>query len=163
MSTTDEMDTQRTRVLDALEALFPQRDAADAADLEVDYGISFSVVSRDPLGQLPKGKLSAIGIYGSDTARSRNSSWTSVTMPCVAELHLAREEGVPLAKSMERYLGAVEKRLRDNKTLGGLIADLEVTSDSVDVDSPYGPQVDGALYFTVKFFQNTEDPRKGRA
>jgi hypothetical protein len=52
--------------------------------------------------------------------------------------------------------------LKENETLGGLASTIEVTGDSVSVDSPYGKQADGALYADVKFSQQVLDPTQGR-
>lgn len=154
--------TMRTKVLDALLALFPTRETPEGETLEQEYGLALSVVTREPLGQLPKGKLSSLGMYGGTAERTPRFPHAEVTLPVVCEVHISKEVDVALAHTVERYLGFVEAVLKKAGTLGGLIAMLEVTGDNVDIDSPHAGQADGALYFTVKFFQQLEDPKRGR-
>jgi hypothetical protein len=147
---TDEtQDTMRTKVLDALTALFPQRDTVGADDFDAQFGVGFSLVTREPLGKLPTGKTSSLGVY-------------DITLPVVIEIHVAKEDGVDIAKTVERYLGVIERVVKMNEGLGGLTSTIEVTGDNVDVDSPYDKQADGALYMDVKFSQQVLDPTQGR-
>lgn len=155
-------DTQRTKVLNAILALFPTRDTDASAGFEAQYGLAFSVTSREPLGNLPTGKTSSLGIYASMTDRNPRFPHVEITLPVVIEIHVHKEQGVPLATSVERYLGVVERVVRENETLGGMIATIEVTGDNVDIDTPYEKQADGALYFSVKYFQQLNDPTRGR-
>lgn len=160
---TDEtQDTMRTKVLDALLALFPQRDTTEADAFFAAYGVHFSLTTREPLGQLPKGKESALGVYGGNSERAMRHPFYDVSIPLVVEIHVGKETGVDIAKTVERYLGVIEKVLKLNETLGGLASTIEVTGDNVDVDSPYDKQADGALYADVKFSQQVLDPTQGR-
>lgn len=160
---TDEtQNTQRTLVLDALLALFPERSTGEGEDFETLHGLGWSLSTREPLGQLPKGKVSSIGVYAGTSERAPRFPHVEVTLPTVIEVHLAKETGIKMAVTVERYLGVVERVLRENSTLGGLTSTIEVTGDNVDIDSPYPNQADGALYFDVKFFQQLDDPRVGR-
>lgn len=160
--TDDTQDTMRTKVLDAQLALFPERGTEEGQVFEDTYGLGFSISTREPLGLLPKGKLSSLGIYGGQGERKQVYPHWDVVIPCVAEVHVSKEANEKLAKTVERYLGVVERALRANETLGGLVATIEVTGENVDIDSPYAGQADGALYFNVRFFQAMQDPRKGR-
>lgn len=161
--TTSDQDTMRTKVLDALLALFPARGTPDFDAFEAEYGLGFSLVTREPLGELPKGKISSLGIYGGNGERSPRFPHVEISIPVVVEVHISKEQGIGLAHTVERYLGVVERVIRAGRTLGGLVADIDVTGDSVDIDSPYAStQADGALYFTLKFFQQLDDPRQGR-
>lgn len=160
---TDEtQDTMRTKVLDALTGLFPERSTEDGALFEEQYSLAFSLVTREPLGGLPKGKLSSLGMYGGTTERVTRFPHYEVTLPVVCEVHIAKEPEVKIAKTVERYLGVVEQVIRNDRTLGGLVTDIEVTGENVDIDSPYPNQADGALYFTLRFFQQMDDPKQGR-
>jgi hypothetical protein len=156
------LDTMRTKVLDALTALFPERAEDASAEFETRYGVGFSLVTREPLGALPKGKLSTLGMYGGTTERAIRFPHVEITMPVVCEVHLSKEPEAPIAKTVERYLGVVEQVLRASRTLGGLVTDIEVTGDNVDIDSPHPNQADGALYFTLRYFQQMDDPKRGR-
>lgn len=156
------LDTQRTKVLDALLACFPERGKPGADAFLDEYGVVFSLVSREALGKLPTGKVSAIGIYASTTERKPQYPFVDVVLPVVLELHVAKEEGIPLAVTMERYLGVVERVVKANSKLGGLTADISVTGDNVDIDSPHDKQADGALYTDVLFSQRVDDPTQGR-
>ena len=157
-------DTMRTRILDAIQSQFPQRDHPDAPDFEEQYGVSFSVVTRDPVGQVPIGKISVLGIYGGGMDRLEGSfPFVEARLPVTLEIHAAKEEGVELARTMERYLGVIERVLKADQSLGGLAFQIDVTGDMVDVDSPYGAQADGALYCSVRWSQQEADPRKGRS
>jgi hypothetical protein len=161
--TNETQDTMRTKVQDALLALFPQRDKPESEPFNQEYGIpGFSLVTREPLGQLPTGKISSLGVYGGTTERHPRFPFVDVALPVVIEIHLAKEDGVDMAKTVERYLGVIERAVKANETLGGLASTIEVTGDNVNIDSPYPKQADGALYMDVKFSQGTLDPRQGR-
>jgi hypothetical protein len=160
---TDEtQDTMRTKVLDALTALFPQRDTVGADDFDAQFGVGFSLVTREPLGKLPTGKTSSLGVYAGQTDRAMRFPIYDITLPVVIEIHVAKEDGVDIAKTVERYLGVIERVVKMNEGLGGLTSTIEVTGDNVDVDSPYDKQADGALYMDVKFSQQVLDPTQGR-
>jgi hypothetical protein len=161
--TNDTMDTMRSKVLDALTNLFPQRDTDASNAFMAAYGVpGFSIVTREPLGSLPTGKINSLGVYGGTTEKAMRFPFYDVNLPTVIEIHCTKEDNVAIAKTVERYLGIIEKVVKLNEGLGGLTSTIEITGDNVNIDSPYGQQADGALYMDVKFSQQVEDPTLGR-
>jgi hypothetical protein len=162
MTTLPAQDTMRTKVLDALAARFPQRGTPEGDDFETQYGVVFSLVTREPLGALPQGKWSSLGFYGATTERTVLMPHYQVLMPVTAEVHVQKEPEIEIAKTAERYMGVVEQRLREDPSLGGIVARLEFRGDTVNIDSPYPNQADGALYFDMAYFQHMDIPTRGR-
>lgn len=153
-------ETIRTRVLDALKTLFEGMDPAQPVGDP--YGVQWSYVTRDPIGPLKKGKLNALGVYGLQTERKPRHPLVIVKLSCVIEVHVAKQEGLDMSKAVERLIGVVERRLKEDITLGGLCHDLSISGDQVTVDGPYDNQAEGAVFFDVMYSQQEDDPREGR-
>ena len=153
-------DTVRTQVLDAIADKFRTMQAAEPA--EDPYGVEWSIVSRDPIKQLTKGKARALGVYGTDTQRKGNFPFVTVTLGLVIEVHVAKVENKDMSRTVEEHIGVVERRLKEDGTLGGLVHDIIVTGDQVTVDGPYDNQAEGALFCMVRYSQQENDPRQGR-
>lgn len=156
-------DSVRTQVLKALVQVFKTMDKNLPADDP--YGWEFSVVSRDTLGALVKGKRAALGVYGGTATRKSRYPFYDVSLEVVLEAHVAKQAGVDMTTTVETLLGVMERRLKENNEhdkLGGLILDIEINGDQVNVDGQHDNEADGALFVTVRYSQREDDPRKGR-
>lgn len=156
-------DAMRSQVLDAILALFPQKGTPAAEQFLTDYGLEWSVTSRDALDQLPKGKKTALGVYGGTAARAATTSFQRVLLPCTLEVYFYSTDSGGKTKALERMLAVAETVLKANSTLGGLVVNIEVTGEQTNIDGPYDNQVDAALYFDVLYFHREDDPTIGRS
>lgn len=154
------LETLRTQVLDAIAERLRTMPADE--DVNDPYGVSWSFVTRDPIGELSKGKLCAAGVYGLGTERRPKHPFLITVLNVVVEVHAAKQQGTDMSTTVERLLGAAERRLKQDITLGGLVHDLNITGDQVSVDGSYPNQAEGALFIDVLYTQRDDDPRKGR-
>lgn len=127
------------------------------------YGYAWSVVTKDQLNDVPKGKNTALGVYAATSIKmDAYFPEKNVDLPIVIEVYANKVGPQPLDTLLTDLLVVVERRLNEDVTLGGLSYDIQVTGESVSVGSQYDNQGSAALYFTVKYNQNRYDPRFGR-
>ncbi len=154
----------RTRVLDLIKDLFVTMDAA--LPVGDPYEVEWSIVTRDPIRQLTKGKVRALGVYAGESIRTEKFPFLHVMLPVVIEVHAAKQSGVDMSRTIEDLLGVVERRLKegmnDGQPLRAYVHDLKITGEQVTVDGAYDNQAEGALFLTLTFSQREDDPRLGR-
>lgn len=151
-------DSIREQVCEHLETIFTAMDAS----LPVDdpYGVSFSKVEREEVGQLQPGKASALGIY--DVAERKNHKFYPTTecyLTVLFEFHLHISTSSRPSKELNKYATAIERKLYEDQTLGGLSYDIIIQGTEYDIDGPYDKQVSGVLETVIRYRHKTGDPR----
>ena len=141
------------------------------------YGMAFSVVTRGPLNKDQKLKKKyAISIYeGSeqivDSAR-RISNVQECALPITFEFYclLSKNDNPDLDKSydspsveLNKILGVLQRRLREDHTLGCLAIDFYETDNYLDIDGPNDKSLSGSMTIVVRYRRHLDDPRKTKA
>ena len=129
------------------------------------YGVDWGLVTKKPLGGLPKGKLRVMGVYAGESKRSdRIMPFDEVELPVILEVyaHKTDEFDGDLETQLTELLAVVERRLNEDTSLGGVAHDISVSGEMVDIEGEYDNHGSAALYLTVKYSQRRDDPRYGR-
>jgi hypothetical protein len=151
-------DTIREQILEWLKAhLESMQDGSPVAD---PYSVQFSVVSREPIDKLATGKQYAISIFeGAEDKSDRIYPFMECTLALEFEFHAY--VGVDQVRStiLNKVLGELQRRLREDKTCGGLAIDLVEDSNTFDIEGPYDRQAVGVLVMALKYRHNIDDPR----
>lgn len=128
------------------------------------YGYSFPNVTREPLNACPAGHQSAVGVYGGTSKRTAMAVWRQVILPVTIEVYAntAGQKNDDQSRMIESMMGAIERALFVDLSLGGLLANMEVVGDQVTVDGAYATGAMGALFLEVTYFQAETDPRQRR-
>jgi hypothetical protein len=152
-------DTVRETILKALETLM----ASMQADFPVDdpYTVTWSIISREDIGQLPKTKRYALAIY--DTEEEKNPRTYPVTdcrLRVLLEFHVYLQKGEKASTELNRVLGEIERKVRSDRTLGDTCIETEFRGNEFSVDGPYEQQVSGVSYLSILYRHHTDDPRR---
>ena len=153
-------DTVRERIVKHVVNLLVDMDKLEP--IEDPYGVQFSEVYRDPPAAMTVGKA-AVGVVLDVTEQKTalNHPLIEVTMPLDIEVHLLRDKNVVAGETVNRYLGAIERVLRVDPTLGGLCWDVLITgNEKTPTEGPYEDYVSGVMRCTIKFRHHADDPRR---
>lgn len=133
----------------------------EALPVEDPYGIKFSIVSRKPIDKLVPGKKSALGIYDvGETKQHKMFPVTEVRLTVAFEIHLYSSDTNTTTTELNAYLAAVERKLMEDQTLGGLAYDIAIIKSESDIVGQYEKQVAAMLEIEIKYRHKTGDPRK---
>jgi len=124
------------------------------------YTIEWSLVTRKIIGSIARGKRNALGIYdGEERKTERSYPVVDCVLRVTLEFHLYVEEGDQSTVDLNKYLGELGRRWRENRTLDGNAYDVNEVGSDLDIDSQYDRQVSGAMYLEISYRHHTDDPR----
>ena len=123
------------------------------------YTIQFSIVQRDDLKSLAKGKKYALAIFDTEESKSDAVSVQRCTIRVIFEFIAYIEQGETPNEVLNKVLMNVERRFMEDQTCGGLAINCTVTGSEFDPDYAYDKQAKGALFANVTYIHRTGDPR----
>lgn len=152
-------ETVRNRILDNLkiqlgemQSGFPVLDP---------YTVTWSEITRENIEKLAKGKLYALGIYDTEETKSpRIYPITDCTLRVLVEFHVYVQSTKRGSSELNRVLGEIERKIREDRTLGGLAIETEFLGNEFDIDGPYDHEVMGVVTMNIKYRHHTDDPRR---
>jgi hypothetical protein len=56
-------------------------------------------------------------------------------------------------------LGEIQRRIREDRTLGGLALDVRETGNDLDLDTYADKAIEGAVFLEVRYRHATDNPR----
>jgi hypothetical protein len=151
-------DTVRLRCLEALRASFAGlRDGEPAAD---PYSVEFSAVEHGPLGDFDNRRRYVAAVVPGNESKRTRYPLTDCTLPVTIEFRMTANRGDQRpAVEAERVLGEIQRRIGEDRTLGGLAIDVRETGNDVDLDTYADKAIEGAVFLEVRYRHATDDPR----
>ena len=151
-------DTIRENIMNGLvDIMSAMKDGEPVAD---PYTTTWSVVGREPIEQLTKGKKHALGIYeGTETKTPRASTVMDCSLRAILEFHVYVESAQKASSELNRVLGEVQRKIMEDTSIGSLAIDIVENGNEFDIDGMWDKQVSGALFVTIKYRHHIEDPR----
>ena len=153
----------RENALRKVKELFESQTAgAPGAD---PYDFTWSVVRREPLGDLDSRKRYAVAILDTDETKGRQVSCVQVDLAVTIEFRSLMEVTENPSQHLNMILLNIQRLIRSDSRLatinGGtpLVIDFRDTGNTVDVDSYADRSVDGALFCVLKYKHAENDPR----
>lgn len=145
--------TVRERALAALEQAIRTQPVGD-------YGFAWDLVVRAPLRDWAYRKQRSLGIFdGRETKRDLHMV-RECSLAVALEIKLVVQSNAQPSSEMNAYFGAVQRRLAEDPTLGGLVIDLVETGNDSDVEDENQRHVAGVLLYTMKYRHAVKDPRR---
>lgn len=155
-------DTVREKCLKALKARFTSINAEDeaakasAADR---YTIVWDKVTRSKLSDVDRRKPAVLGIYDTEEQEDKKLNFIYCSLRVIVEFYIYAGVNEDQSEKLNLVLGEVQRRIREDITLGGLALDVVSTGSELDIDGQYDRQVQGALYLNIKYRYRENDPR----
>ncbi len=141
-------------MMDALEAMKEGKPVADP------YTVEFSEIERADVGKLAKGRRFAVAILdGEETKNEDTFPTVRCTMRVLIEFYVYVDTGEEPSKMLNVVLGEIERKIREDKTLGGKVVDVEIVGNELEIDGPFDDQCVGTIFTLVKYRHHTNDPR----
>lgn len=145
--------TVRERALAALEQVLKTQAAGD-------YGFAWDLVVRAPLSGWAYRRQHSLGIFdGRETKRDLHMV-RECNLTVALEIKLVVQSVAQPSSEMNAAFGAIQRRLAEDPTLGGLVIDLVEASNDSKVEDANQRQVAGVLLYTMKYRHSTKDPRR---
>lgn len=124
------------------------------------YTVSWSLVTRTDLDTVPKGTKYACAISeNTETVLAETFPTTnkllSVTVDWVQQL----DKGEVPSVEWNRVLGEIQRKIGEDRTLGGNAIDCVETGNEPDIDFEGAKTIGGAVFFDVRYRHNVNDPR----
>lgn len=126
------------------------------------YGVVFTAVYRDPPdeAQIKGKKALAVVLDGAEIKRELSYGRVDCTLSVVIEVHVFKSVGEVSGERINAHMGAVERLLRSDRTLGGTTVELVVDETEVSPEGPYENYYAGALRVSMLYRHHTDDPRQ---
>ena len=151
-------ETLRFRCLEALRTSFAGlREGYPPAD---PYSVQFTSVEHGPLGDFDNRKRYVAAVVPGRESKQTRYPLTDCTLPVTIEFRMTIDRGDkrPLVEA-ERVLGELQRRLGEDRTLGGLAIDTRETGNDIDLDTHADKAIEGAVFLEVRYRHATDDPR----
>jgi hypothetical protein len=151
--------TIRERALDALEALFKsQREHLPAGD---PYGFAWDQVLMAPTTKWDFRKRRSIGIFdGHETKTSSLTMTRTASLRIALELAIVIQKDESPSKEINKIFGAVQRRIAEDPSLGGLVIDIQEVSNDHEVADDNQTHVHGVVFVDMQYRHAVQDPRR---
>ena len=148
---------KREIILEELVSLF-ETVPVDGSD---PYDFRWSVVSRIALSDTDiKGKNYALVLREGNEVKEEDIGIVRCSLSMDLEFYAARERGAITSSVANKVLVNLERRLRENRQLGGLTQDIVVSGNSLDIDDPNLEFCHGVVNVIVQYRHSNRDPRR---
>ena len=151
-------ETLRFRCLEALRASVAGM--LDGYPANAPYSVQFTSVEHGPLGDFDNRKRYVAAVVPGRESKQTRYPLTDCTLPVTIEFRMTIDRGDkrPLVEA-ERVLGEIQRRIAEDRTLGGLAIDVRETGNDVDLDTYADKAIEGAVFLEVRYRHGTDDPR----
>jgi hypothetical protein len=155
------MATKTVREL-AVEALISQLNEMTIGEPEADpYTVAWGLISRADLSTFDKGKKYILGVYDTEEEKSEKLYPTvDCSLRVILEFYYRTAVSEVPSEQLNRILGEVERKLREDRTLKGTIYDIVFVGNELDIDSPYDDYVSAMMVIVLKYRHHVDDPRR---
>ena len=124
------------------------------------YSIALSAVEHGPLGDFDNRRRYVAAIVPGSESKQTRYPLTDCTLPVTIEFRMTVNRGDRRpAIEAERVLGEIQRRIGEDRTLGGLALDVRETGNDLDLDSHADKAIEGAVFLEVRYRHATDDPR----
>lgn len=127
------------------------------------YGVEFTNVYRDaPKSKDPifRGKLAiCIVIEGQEQKSEKSYGIVNCTLDLMIEVHVFKANDEVSAERVNAHMGAIERLLRSDRTLGGKTYEIQFDGTEVQSDGPYESYAAGVVKVRLFYRHHTDDPR----
>jgi hypothetical protein len=150
--------TLRFRCLEAIRASLAG--LVEGLPADDPYSVQFSAVEHGPLGDFDNRRRYVAAVVPGNESKQTRYPLTDCTLPVTIEFRMTADRGDQRpAIEAERMLGEIQRRIGEDRTLGGLAIDVRETGNDVDLDTYADKAIEGAVFLEVRYRHATDDPR----
>lgn len=149
--------TIREEILEALVGIFETMQAGQP--VSDPYTVTWSLVGREEPGNRARGKRYVISVFDTTEQKRAIIGFMDCTLRVVLEwsAQLGAEEGP--SKQANRIMGEIQRRVREDITLGDLCHNLVEVANDISVDDYKDRQIEGSVFIDVQYKHAEHDPR----
>ena len=150
--------TIRQRALETLvERLRTQRGHLPVGD---PYGFAWDQVLWAPAGKWTFKKQHSIGVFDGHETKTNRLMVKECMLRITLEVALVIQSGEGPSAAMNRAFGALQRRVSEDPSLGGLIIDLQEVGNDHKVSDDNQTQVRGIILLDMTYRHAVQDPRR---
>lgn len=150
--------TVRERALEALKAIFVDQTAD--APVGDPYGFKWDIVTRSPLKNWAYKKTRAIGVFDMHETKKDMIAVKVCSLRVALELHLVAQSDTTPSQEMNALFGAVQRRLQEDYSLGGLVIDIQEVTNDMQIQDENQRNVAGVIFLNLQYRHSLKDPRR---
>ncbi len=150
--------TIRQRALETLvEHLRSQRRHLPAGD---PYGFAWDQVLSAPAGKWSFKKQRTIGVFDGHETKTNRLMVKECVLRVALEVALVIQSGEDPSVEMNRAFGALQRRVAEDPSLGGLVIDLQEAGNDHHVSDDNQTHVHGVVFLDMTYRHAVKDPRR---
>ncbi|MGE4078899.1 MAG: hypothetical protein AB7F22_25395 [Reyranella sp.] len=148
----------RQRALEALvERLRTQRAHLPVGD---PYGFAWDQVLWAPAGKWTFKKQRSIGVFDGHETKTNRLMVKQCVLRVALEVALVIQSGEGPSAEMNRVFGALQRRVSEDPSLGGLVIDLQEVGNDHKVSDDNQTHVRGVVHLDMTYRHAVQDPRR---
>ncbi len=124
------------------------------------YSVTWSVVKRAPLDDGDWKKKAALGILDTEEQKNPRIQGYENVLRVVLEFRLFLNNDEDGSKRLNQVLGDIQRKIREDITLGGNAYNVVETGNETSLDDVYDHKVEGAVFLNIQYRHRQDDPRK---
>jgi len=137
-----------------LEAMTDGQPAADP------YSVTWRVVNRSDLDNVPKGTKYACSVSEiTETVLPETYPHTNKLLSVSIEWEQLIDKNEVPSTEFNRVLGEIQRKIGEDRTLGGNAIDTVETGSEQDIDFEGSKAIGGSVFFDIRYRHNVNDPR----
>ena len=148
----------REQALSNMTGLFAGMDAA--MPLADPYGVQFDYVRRNPLDEDSWKKRLTLGVHDTNEIVEQKISIAMRQLQVVLEFRCTLQTGEVASTVGNAVIGAIQRRVWEDKTLGGTVIDVVETQNETYIDDFDHRQLSGAVFLKIIYRTRDSDPRR---
>lgn len=150
--------TIRQRALETLvEHLRTQRGHLPVGD---PYGFAWDQVVWAPAGKWTFKKQRSIGVFDGHETKTNRLMVKECVLRVTLEVALVIQSGEGPSAAMNRAFGALQRRVSEDPSLGGLVIDFQEVGNDHKVSDDNQTHVRGAVLLDMIYRHSVQDPRR---
>ncbi len=150
----------REQIMQALVARFEGIRAGVPTDDP--YAFTWDVVVRHPLGDKEKKTRYALALLEGDETKNPQADATNAFLSVEVGFHVRAEARDEPSTQLNAVLLNIQRAVRQDPMLGGLAIDVREDSNTHQVDGFEDRQIEGSVFYTVRYKHAENDPRLQR-
>lgn len=150
--------TVRERALAALREVF----ASQRAHLPADdpYGFAWDQVLLAPTTRWDFRKRRSLGIFDGHEQKTDRLMVKSCVLRVALEIAIVIQKDETPSTEINRIFGAVQRRVAEDPSLGGLVIDLQEVMNDHEVADDNQAHVHGVVFLDMQYRHAVKDPRR---
>lgn len=150
--------TVRQRALETLiEHLRTQRAHLPVGD---PYGFAWDQVLSAPAGKWAFKKQRSLGVFDGHETKTNRLMVKECVLRVALEVALVIQSGENPSLEMNRAFGALQRRVSEDPSLGGLVMDLQEVGNDHQVSDDNQTHLHGVVFLDMTFRHAVKDPRR---